>query len=274
MGKFDGILLVSDLDGTLLTNDKRLSEENREAIDRFVEGGGIFTFATGRTTYGMRVVLEQYTPATLIECLNGGGIYDPKTGECLWALQLDDSVEELTAFVRAEFPNVGIELCGLYESWCLHKTFLSEFYREYEKLPCLNVSHRGDADPLVKIYLYSEADSQQALADALNAHPLAKRFELVRSGPELYEIMPKDAKKGKGLLRLADMLGIPREKTVAIGDNDNDLSMIEMAGIGVAVANATPKAKAVADLVLNVTNDQHAIAVLIDKLDKAVLSKV
>ena len=66
MGKFDGILLVSDLDGTLLTNDKRLSEENREAIDRFVEEGGIFTFATGRTTYGMRVVLEQYTPATLI----------------------------------------------------------------------------------------------------------------------------------------------------------------------------------------------------------------
>ena len=96
---------------------------------------------------------------------------------------------------------------------------------------------------------------------------MAEQFDFIQSTSEYYEILPKGAGKGALMLRMADMFGISHEKTVAVGDNINDVSMIEMAGLGVAVANATPEAKAVADLVLDTTNEQHAVADLIRRLE-------
>ena len=278
MGKFDGVLLVSDLDWTLLSNNRTISIENIEAIKRFTDQGGIFTYITGRTFYQSITVLEQFTPAVPFGCINGGGIYDPKTKNYLWSVQLDESIMDLTAFVRSEFPNVGIELCGFYESWYLQTTPLSEFYKEYlyensGVVPYANDSTRGAKTPLAKVYLYSESDKMQCLMEKLHAQPFATQFELVRSGAEIYEIMPKGTTKGNCLLRLADILVIPCHKTIAVGDNDNDVSMFRTAGMGIAVANASEKAKATADLVLERTNNEHAIAEVIQKLEQGCLDR-
>ena len=267
MGKFDGVLLVSDLDATLLTDDKRVSAENRAAIDRFVAEGGIFTYVTGRTPLGCRVILDQFTPDAPIGCLNGGGIYDAKTDTYLWSLPLDAKAEELVAFVRSEFPHVGIELCGFYEAWFANMNPLTELHRRLEGIPYVEATYKEVADRMAKVLLITEAERLGELKQALLSHPLAEQFDFIQSTSEYYEILPKGAGKGALMLRMADMFGISHEKTVAVGDNVNDVSMIEAAGLGVAVANATDEAKAVADLVLDSTNEQHAIADLIRRLE-------
>ena len=76
MGKFDGMLLCTDLDDTLLTDNKQVSEKNRKAIDYFKSEGGLFTFSTGRVPMGARLILEYVVPNAPIVCFNGGGIYD------------------------------------------------------------------------------------------------------------------------------------------------------------------------------------------------------
>ena len=106
------------------------------------------------------------------------------------------------------------------------------------------------------------------LMQAVKAHPLAERFDFVQSAPPYYEILPKGVSKGSVLLRLADLLGISRSRTVAVGDNNNDLSMLQAAALGVAVANATSQAKAAADLVLESTNEEDAVAELICRLEE------
>ena len=70
MGKFDGVLMVSDLDGTLLSSNQRISERNQEAIKHFTDEGGIFTYITGRILAGARPILRQFAPDAPIGCIN------------------------------------------------------------------------------------------------------------------------------------------------------------------------------------------------------------
>ena len=76
MGKFDGFLICTDLDGTLLRNDKSVSEENRKAIAYFKQEGGLFTFITGRMPYYAAESYEVAQPNAPFGCINGGAIYD------------------------------------------------------------------------------------------------------------------------------------------------------------------------------------------------------
>ena len=76
MGKFDGILLCTDLDATLLNDEHKVSEENIKAIDYFKSEGGMFTFVTGRVPNGARLMLEYVKPNAPVVTFNGAGIYD------------------------------------------------------------------------------------------------------------------------------------------------------------------------------------------------------
>ena len=269
MGKFDGVLMVSDLDATLLTNDKRISPKNREAIQRFEAEGGAFTYITGRMPLGARTILDQLTPNVPIGCINGGGIFDPKNGSYVWTATLESSAEEIVSFVRNEFPDVGIELCGFYKAWFLNLTPLTEEHRQLEHIPYVPVSSYAEVnEPMAKVLFVREADRLEELMQAVQAHPLAGNFEFVQSTSQYYEMLPKGASKGEVLLRLADLLGISRSRTVAVGDNNNDLTMLRTAALGVAVANATPFAKEAADLVLESTNEEDAVAELICRLEE------
>ena len=95
----------------------------------------------------------------------------------------------------------------------------------------------------------------------------AHLFDFIRSERTLYEILPKGANKGTALCKMAELLGIKQERTIAVGDYNNDISMIKAAGAGFAVANAVDEVKAVADHI-TVSNNESAIAAIVDRLDK------
>ena len=84
MGKFDGILICTDLDHTLLTDDKSISDENKRAVEYFMSEGGLFTFATGRSKPGIEFLFNRITPNAPIILFNGAEIYDIKKDEVLW----------------------------------------------------------------------------------------------------------------------------------------------------------------------------------------------
>ena len=106
----------------------------------------------------------------------------------------------------------------------------------------------------------------ERLAELLAAHPLAAHFDFIRSEKTIYEILPKGASKGAALPHIARAACVDMKRTVAVGDFDNDVSMLKAAGVGIAVENASEAAKRAADRI-TVSNEEHAIARIIRDLD-------
>ena len=92
----------------------------------------------------------------------------------------------------------------------------------------------------------------------------------MQSSPNYYELLPKEASKGNGLLKIAEFLGVPQNKTIGIGDNENDLSLISDAGVGVAVANALPALLSEADFI-STDNNSHSISTVIYGIENKII---
>jgi hydroxymethylpyrimidine pyrophosphatase-like HAD family hydrolase len=120
-------------------------------------------------------------------------------------------------------------------------------------------------EPIAKmIFAHLEDEKVLKVAELLDRHPKGKMFDFIRSERTLYEVLPKGISKAVALSKLAEILGV--NKTVAIGDYNNDVEMIKAATVGVAVENACDAAKAVAD-VITVNHEEHAIAKIIQDID-------
>lgn len=271
MGVFDGIMICSDLDGTLLRNDRTLSEENREAIRYFQREGGIFTFVTGRPSYHAEALYSMILPNAPIGCFNGGGIYDFTKGSYLYLNELPKSVLELIAYVEQELPHVGI-LIATPERICgIRSNAVSEVIFGRAKDPIRLSTYQNFDQPIAKIvFCEDNMEIMAELIERLQVHPLSDQFDFIRSEEFLYEILPKNSNKGVVLSKLCEILKLDSSKTVAVGDYNNDVAMIREAALGIAVSNAVPEAKAAADVV-TVSNEEHAIARIVADLESGVL---
>ncbi len=268
MKKFDGILFCTDLDGTLFADDKSLSRENLDAINYFKSEGGRFTFITGRVPLTARGVAELVHPNAPIGCLNGGGMYDLTEEKYIWHRTLPDAAWDLIDAVTAEMPDLGVQLNCLDGLYYYKDNAAMERFRALTDTPYRPCPHRAPPSEVLKVlFAHLDGDRLLLLERLLRSHPRAAEFDFIRSEQTLFEVLPKGVSKGALLLRLAEHLSVARENTVAIGDYDNDISMIKAAGLGIAVANAVDGLKAVADLV-TVSNNEHAIAAAIELLEK------
>ncbi len=268
MGKFDGILICTDLDGTLLRNDKSISRENSEAIEYFKREGGYFTFITGRMPFTSRKLYDMVKPNAPIGCINGGGIYDFERGEYLWSITLPEDAKELVKAVIEAIPTVGVQMNAHDTVYFCRENETMARFRKVTGVPNVVADFKTLDVPVAKVVFGEDSEENiLRIAEILHNHPRSAEFDYIRSERTLYEILPKGASKGDLLPRLADILGVDMAKTVAIGDYNNDVSMIRAAGVGIAVANATEEAKAAADRI-TVSNEEHAIARIIEEIDK------
>lgn len=265
--KFDGILICTDLDGTLLRKDKSVSRENLQAIEYFKREGGLFTFITGRMPYFVSDVYRTVEPNTPFGCINGGGLYDHRTGKYLWTQPMPHAVLELVDHVYREMPDMGIQVNTLDAIYFCRENPTMERFREVTGVPNL-VCHHLDIDlPIGKIVFGDHREERiLRLAELLHAHPKANEFDFIRSERTLYEILPKGISKGTALAKLCQLLAIDPNKTIAVGDYNNDIGMLRQAKVGVAVANATPETKSAANY-LTVSHEEHAIAAIISDLE-------
>ena len=271
MKKFEGILFCTDLDGTLFRNDKTVSKENLEAIEYFKAEGGLFTFVTGRVPKTTVSICELIKPNAPFGCINGGGVYDSRTDEYLWNTYLPREALELVRAVDEELPEIGIQLNTKEEVIFSKDNAAMELFRRATGMPNIYRHYDEVAEPILKVVFgHVEVPMVEALERFLTSHPKADNFDFIRSEKKLYEILPKGVSKGTLLLKLSELTNIDARRTIAIGDYYNDISMIRAAGLGVAVENAVEDAKAVADYI-SVSNENHAIASVIDGLDRGLL---
>ncbi len=271
MGKFSGILLCTDLDETLLDTDKSISKENLEAIEYFKNNGGSFTFITGRGVHGVGKSIAKAKPNVPVGCLNGGSIYDWENDKTLFRLDIDKSVTKLILELEEKFKTLGVEIVTHTSNHFRRINERVQWHIDLEKLPVMPGDFDKIPDNWGKCLLVDTAENIDKVVEYITTNDSGKDFDFVRSCPYFYEILPKGSSKGNLLIRLAEILGIDKNKTIAVGDNENDISMLEKAGLGIAVANAVPKAKEAADMV-TVANTDHAIAKIIYDLDRKLQS--
>ena len=268
MKKFQDIIICTDLDGTLLRADKSITKENLDAITYFQSEGGYFTFITGRMPFFCYDIYHTLRPNAPVGCINGGGLFDYETGKYIHACTLDKRAGELIDYVLERMPHLGVQVNTLEHIYFHSENVVMEWFRKITGVPNLVKKWNEIEEDFAKIVfgVASEEDIPR-LMELLASHPYAEQYDFIRSERTLYEILPKNVHKGTALLHLCEYLKIPMSKTVAIGDYNNDIGMIQSAGIGIAVGNAKPEVKAVADYV-TVSNEESAIARVIDAIEK------
>lgn len=270
MGRFDEILLCTDLDDTLLCTDKSVSAKNLNAIEYFKSEGGLFTFVTGRVPLGAKPILRQVMPNVPAVCFNGGVIYDFVKKQTLWSRTLDKKALDATEYIDRYFPTAGIEVCTADKVYfCKVNKFILEHQR-LEEFPDNFYTCREVSEDWNKIIFMVEKNEMPDLRKLIDKSPFASEFSFVQSSPNYYELIPKGANKGSGLRKLTEIIKFPLQRVVACGDNENDLEMIKTAGCGVAVSNAVDIVKDAADYI-TVSNNDNAIAAVISDLENGKL---
>lgn len=268
MGKFDGVLLVSDFDGTLIDGDLSISDENIAAVTSFIAQGGCFLGATGRTEFNVRPYtcgLPMSSPWILY---NGAAIYDWQSEAFLYKSILDRALTE--TFVRrviAHFPEINAQVFSGGPFNQVNRTGLPDHHalreaQHFEERPMEEIT-----DDWLKVLFCSDDPQQINSIEALfDNDPLRNRAHKTRSGRRYFELTAHGVNKGSALARLRQMLGPQPRQVVAIGDYLNDIEMLREADIAAAPESALAEVKRHADII-TVGHTQSAIADLISKLE-------
>lgn len=259
-------LIALDLDGTLLTSDKRISAENKKALQVARDKGVHVVLTTGRPLKAIEPFLEELDllgEGNYSVTFNGGLVQE-NTGHVLDKMGF--GLEEART-IRAVTQELGLPLALLFGGTVY--TLPSEEKSLYAVLsPLLDAVDIHDADlPDITYNKAVTAIDAAYLDERIPQIPkeLHDQFEIFKSRDILLEWSPKGVHKANGLAKLIQHLGIDQSEVMACGDEENDLSMIEWAGLGVAMANACRELKEVAQVVLPLTNDEHGIAWAIEQ---------
>ena len=183
-------------------------------------------------------------------------------------MELPRSVEELVREVDTRLPDVGIQYNTRQGVYFNKDNAAMVHFRQVTGLENRACPYSEVRENAVKI-VFAHLDNSvvEAVIRLLNEHPRAGEFDFIRSEKILYEILPKGVSKGTVLCKMAQILGVDMKNTVAVGDYNDDVSMIRAAGRGFAVANAVREAKEAADFI-TVSNNCHAVAAIVEGLDR------
>lgn len=264
-------LILSDLDETLLNDDGTIHPENIAAIQAFTQNGGYFVPNTGRSyksVYGTLAQLGLNKTTQYVVSYNGGAIVaiapdgqEEIVVEHGMSLTLAQKIFDLGQVNDVVDTHVYTrDNLYIYNISATDQRYMTERQVPYTAITTTDLSFMANEGPVMKvIFEHPDPAVQQVIADAVTA-VVGDEVLVTFSSNRYVEFNPKGVDKGVTGLELADILGIARDDTAAIGDNLNDAAQIKAAGVGVAVANAKPEIKALADVVLTTTNNEAAVA--------------
>lgn len=268
MGKFDGVLLVSDYDDTLYSKQLEVSEENRSAVLRFIAQGGRFTVATGRAkaTFQPQIAKERLTLNAPVILSNGSAIYDFTADKPVYQSFLPDTAAEHMAQVCAAFPELGFES---YHDGDVYVRNPNSVTREHLRRVGVPYSLCGAIEqmPLPWTKLILEQDHELlAQVQEMFLSRWGELYEAIFSNRYLLEITAKGNTKGALVTMLAKRMDIAPEHIYCIGDNQNDISMLKAAAIGFAPANCAPEVRTAGACIVS-DCDHSAVAQVIRILE-------
>lgn len=283
-----GKLLALDLDGTLLTTDKRLTARNLDAVDRAQRAGTTIVLASGRHPRSMARfadALHLHERGGYVVAFNGAQIIDWATGQTLFSQHLSAAaIPRLVAWAR----RYGLPILSFRGDAIITEHPTDHYVVENAANNRLAIEPVADLAAAMLDLLPTEADNRAASTAGVRVPPPAKCLlpgppellpeveaamradlqgvvDVYRSAPHYLELVPPGINKGRALSHLLFLIGRTHEDLIAIGDQDNDIPMIRLAATGVAMGNAAANVMAAADLVAP-TCDDDGVAHVIERL--------
>ena len=242
MGKFDGVLLATDFDDTFCPASVVVPQVNLDAVEYFKSQGGLFTIATGRAHRTFAPQLHQAPVNAPVVLSNGGQIYDFARDELVLDKPLPNTILDDLQEVMAVCPQVGIE--GYYgdQVYVWNSNHWIDYHLKKARTEAILCPVAEMPLPWSKAIL--ENDNEILLpAQAYIRKKWPDRYEAIFSNFHMLEITAKGATKGGTVLELAQRLGIRRENIYCVGDNQNDLPMLEISAVPFAPANCAQEVK-------------------------------
>ncbi len=262
--------LFMDFDFTLLKDDKTISEKNRRAVRQALAEGNCVVAATGRPVASGKKIVKELgltMPGCYMIAFNGSALYDCANDRIISQATIP-SVSVRRLFEEAK--KAGIHIQTYNKTHILTERVTDEllYYSEKTKMP-YQVMEGGIAslkeEPfkalLIRLSDRSALEGFQRANAAWTDDVMTSFF----SSSQYLEYCPYGVDKGAAVASFCKWKGIPVERTVAVGDEWNDISMIKAAHIGVAVKNAVDAAKEAADYVTEQDNNHDAVAEVIER---------
>lgn len=260
-------LIALDMDGTLLTEDKIVSERTKKAIENARNQGKYVVLCSGRPIEGINRYLEELgmtSEEDYVISFNGAIVQHAKSREVISRNVL--SGEDLHYLYNIS-KELGVNIHAFSKYGCItpKMSTYSEHEGKINGIPVIITDYNAvpNDEEIVKIML---VDDEEILEEAIKKLPqeVYEKYTVVRSAPFFTEYLNKDANKGTGVEMLAKHLGIKRDEVICVGDAGNDIHMIEYAGLGVAMGNAFPEVKEIADYI-TASNEDDGVAEVIEK---------
>ena len=266
-------LLALDMDGTLLTSTKQIAARTSEALSALSGTGVTVVLSTGRGPAELNDFAGQLPWASLGSLCSGGLIYDLCAGRplastpipdakalaCIQAGEREGAMVHLSTTTRSVTQTGLIEHCEDYAVG----VYKPMFRRQWDCSDDLAAYVADHPNVTIKIDIYhpSSAARERTLAHL----SVGTSLSLKRAETTSLECTARGVNKALGLRRICSLLDIDRADTVAIGDDDNDLDVLEAAGTAVAMGNANARVQSACDIVV-ADNDHNGIVEAIERL--------
>ena len=257
-------LIAADMDGTLLDDNSRLSERTKSAIAAAVKAGALFVTATGRPMRAAENVNELFKEDLPFIVFNGVAAVMGKKKDILFASSLgQDEIKQIY--------NEGISKTSVImwttgeELWASEDC---EATREYRKISGAKLNIIDKIDDIAKCgiakMMWIDEPEKITYYQREMAEKLKGRVNFYASRPAFLEFVDAKSSKGAALRKIGEILHIAQSEMIAVGDSDNDISMLEYAGLGVAMGNASEAVKSVCQEV-TLSNNEDGVAAIIEK---------
>ncbi len=262
--------LFTDIDGTLLNSSGIVSNENKEAIGRCIDSGNLFVLTSGRSVNAQKIVLDQFdsTDGMYMICFQGGLVYDFNNKKIIYEKLLKGEIASEILRMAAE---LGIH-AHAYAPEGIYTPENSDTFKKYIKMTGEKSfeiqEHTQVNDKKIYKVLTASFDDEAILyklKERIENSSFASQVDIIFSATYFLEVIPKGVSKGDGLVKMSEYLDVPIENTISVGDERNDISMIEAAGIGCSVKNGRPELKEKADYIAKRDNNHSAIAEIAEK---------
>ncbi|MBA4308294.1 MAG: hydrolase Cof [Sphingopyxis sp.] len=258
-------MLVSDIDGTLVRDDKRLSKDVIAAVGRLQEAGIRMSLISARPPSGMLWIAKQLQLTGLIGAFNGGTIIHTD-GSLISAEQLEpECAERALALLALPAVTPWVFAGGKWYARTLDDVYVPRERRAANLEPVVRTDFAGLLSHADKIVGVSNDHVLLARLDAKIAAALGDAATVCRSQPYYLDITAPSANKGDGLGTLASAAGVPLANIAVIGDQRNDLPMFARAGLSVAMGQGPASVRDAAHRVTQ-SNEQDGVAHAIDEI--------
>ena len=235
-------LVASDIDGTLNSKARKLPKRNGEAIDKFIAEGGYFTLASGRPINSLERAWKTVQTSCPAVALNGGLIYDFHEHRALKKNSIGKEGREFVRMIAEKYKgiySVDVGVFGAETAYIVKPGLFSFCQVFFDRVPHINTGFENvPDDDWCKVIVWGFPPAIKRLKEEAANHPEAGNF--MSSSIVSFEMLAPGVHKGTGVMELAEMLGVDKEHTAAIGDYFNDWDMLKTVAFP-ACAGQAPK---------------------------------